>query len=95
MQIIISDGMEVPVGFDLGFGEWSVIALDGTALQFDDYWYDFLNVMEGQCYNNATGIYTFGFGVFELEPYADGIPIIDCAVGVEELTMGTVKAMYR
>ncbi len=50
---MISDGMEVPVGFDLGFG------------------------------------------VFKLEPYADGIPIIDCAVGVEELMMGNVKAMYR
>jgi hypothetical protein len=95
VQIMISDGMEVPVGFDLGFGEWSVIALDGTVLRFDDYWYDFLNVMEGQCYNSATGIYTFGFDNFKLEPYVDGIPIVDCAVGVEELTMGTVKAMYR
>ncbi len=95
VQITIPDGMEVPVGFDLGFGEWNAIALDGTPVRFDDYWYDFLNVMEGQCYNNATGIYNYSFDNFKLEPFVDGIPIVDCAVGVEELTMGALKAMYR
>jgi hypothetical protein len=95
VKITITDGMEVPAGFDLGYGEWNVVALDGTPLRFDDYWYDFLNVMEGQCYNNATGIYTFGFGTFRLEPFVDGIPIVDCAVGVESVSMGTLKAMFR
>jgi hypothetical protein len=95
VQITITDGMEVPVGFDLGHGEWNVVALDGTPLIFDDYWYNFLNVMEGQCYNNATGIYTFGFGTFRLEPYVDGIPIVNCAVGVETVSLGAIKAMFR
>ena len=95
VQITITDGMEVPVGFDLGFGEWTVIALDGSTLRFDDYWYLFTNVMEGQCYNNATGIYTYGFGTFRLEPFVDGIPIVDCTVGIESVSMGSIKAMFR
>ena len=95
VQITIQDGMEVPPGFDLGFGEWNVIALDGTVLIFDDYFYNFADVMEGQCYNNATGIYTYTFGAFKLEPYADGIPIVNCAVGVEDISLGSVKAMFR
>lgn len=95
VQIIITDGMTVPVGFDLGYGEWNVDALDGTPLIFDDYWYDFAMVMEGQCYNNATGIYTFGYGAFKLEPFVDGIPIVDCAVGIENVSLSTIKAMFR
>ncbi len=95
VQITISDGMIVPALFDLGFGEWEAIALDGTPVRFDDYWYDFLTVMEGDCYNNATGIYFYSFGNFKLEPYVDGIPIVNCAVGIEAISMGTIKAMYR
>lgn len=95
VMITIVDGMEVPPGFDLGFNEWSVIALDGTNLIFDDYWYDFSQVMEGQCYNNATGILIYSFGAFKLEPFADGIPVVNCAVGVEQITMGSIKALYR
>jgi hypothetical protein len=95
VMITIVDGMEVPAGFDLGFGEWAVNALDGTALIFDDYWYDFAQVMEGQCYNNATGILIYSFGAFKLEPFADGIPIVNCAVGTEDVSLGTVKALFR
>lgn len=95
VQITITDGMTVPAGFDLGHGEWQVFALDGTPLIFDDYWYDFLNVAEGQCYNNATGIYTYTYGAFKMEPFVDGIPLVDCAVGVEDLSLGSIKAMFR
>ncbi len=95
VQITITDGMEVPAGFDLGYGEWNVLAFDGTPLVFDDYWYDFANVAEGQCYNNATGILYYGYGVFKLEPFVDGIPIVNCAVGIEAVSMGTIKAMFR
>lgn len=95
VQVTIVDGMEVPMGFDLGNGEWQVLALDGTALIFDDYWYDFANVAEGQCYNNATGIYNFSFSNFKLEPFVDGIPIVDCAVPTQELSLSAVKALFR
>jgi len=95
VQIQIVDGLEVPLGFDLGFGEWQVNALDGTELRFDDCFYDFGTVMEGQCYNNATGIYTWSFGNFKLEPFADGIDIVNCAVATEYVTMGTIKALFR
>lgn len=95
VQVIIIDGMEVPVAFDLGNGEWKVVALDGTNLIFDDYWYDFANVIEGQCYNSATGIYNFSFNAFKLEPFVDGIPIVNCTVSSEAVTLGSIKAMYR
>ncbi len=95
VQITITDGMTVPVGFDLGFGEWNVDALDATPLIFDDYWYDFATVMEGHCYDDATGIYNYSYSAFKLEPFADGITIVDCAVGVETVSMSTIKAMFR
>lgn len=95
VQITVPDGMEVPDPFDLGFGEWEAIALDGTPVRFDDIWYDFLNVAAGQCYNNATGVYFYSFSNFKLLPYVDGIPIVDCAVGTEDVTLGSVKAMFR
>jgi hypothetical protein len=95
VMVTIVDGMEVPVGFDLGFGEWTVVALDGTSLIFDDYWYDATQVMEGQCYNNATGIMVYSFGAFKLEPFVDGIEIVNCAVGVEQMSLGSVKALFR
>jgi len=95
VQVTITDGMEIFPGFDLSHGEWQVYSLGGTPLIFDDYWYDFLNVEEGQCYNNATGIYTYNYGAFKLEPYVDGIPLVDCAVDVETLSMGSIKAMFR
>jgi len=95
VQIKVVDGMEVPIGFDLGFGEWQVDALDGTELRFDDCFYDFGTVVEGQCYNSAVGIYTYSFNNFKLEPFADGIDIVNCAVSTETITMGTIKALFR
>ncbi len=95
VMITVVDGMEVPAGFDQGYGEWLVTALDGTVLIFDDYWYDFAQVVEGLCYNNATGILIYGFGAFKLEPFADGIPIVSCSVPADAVSLGTLKAMFR
>lgn len=93
--VTIVDGMTVPAGFNLGSGMWSVESLGGTVLTFDDFWYDFANVMEGQCYNNATGILHDGCGTFMFEPFANGIPIVNCSVGVEPVSMGGLKALFR
>jgi len=92
---MIVDGMTVPAGFSLGSGQWLVNALDGTPLLFDDFWYIFANVMEGQCYNNATGILHDACGVYTFEPFVGGIPIVSCSVNEEPISLGTVKAMYR
>jgi hypothetical protein len=95
VTIIIVDGMTVPAGFSLGSGQWIVNALDGMSLLFDDFWYNFAQVMEGQCYNNATGILHDACGVYTFEPFVGGIPIVGCSVNEEPISMGTIKAMYR
>lgn len=95
VTIMITDGMTVPVGFSLGSGMWAVDALDGTNLVFDDFWYNFGSVVEGQCYNNATGILHDACGTFMLEPFVDGIPIVNCTVDAESISLGTLKATFR
>lgn len=95
VTIMITDGMTVPAGYSLGSGMWNVDALDGSHLVFDDFWYPFANVMEGQCYNNATGILHDNCGQFVFEPFADGIPIVNCSVDTESVSMGGVKALFR
>ncbi len=95
VTITIVDGMTVPAGFSLGSGQWLVNALDGTPLLFDDFWYNFAQVMEGQCYNNATGIIHDACGVYTFEPFDDGLPIVNCSVNEETVSLGTIKALFR
>jgi len=92
--ITITDGMEV-TDTSLGYGEWLATCMDGSEIKFDDWWYDFEQVAEGQCYDTATGIYFYAFGTWRLEAYADGLIIVDCMVDTEDLALGSVKAMYR
>lgn len=92
--VTVADGMEVTTAPN-SYGEWTVTALDGTALLFDDYWFDDTSVLPGQCYNNATGIWTYAYGLFRLEPFADGIELTDCTVDLEPTTLDGIKALYR
>jgi hypothetical protein len=92
---MITDGMTVPAGFSLGTGQWLVNALDGTSLRFDDFWYNFAQVMEGQCYNNATGILHDACGVYTFEPFADGLAPVGCSVTEEKISLGAIKAKFR
>ena len=93
-MILVQDGMEVTATPNT-YGEWFATALDGTEVMFDDFWYDTTLVEMMQCYNNATGILNYSFGAFKLEAFADGIPIVDCAVPTDEVTFGQLKALYR
>ncbi|MBE0567164.1 MAG: hypothetical protein IH621_14485 [Krumholzibacteria bacterium] len=93
-MITVQDGMEV-TALPNTYGEWFATALDGTEVMFDDYWYDDTQVQLLQCYNNATGILNFSFGNFKLEAFADGIPIVDCAVPAAPVTFSELKALYR
>ncbi len=93
-MILVQDGMEVSV-MPNAYGEWFATALDGTEVMFDDFWYDDTIVQLLQCYNNATGILNYSFSAFKLEAFADGIPIVDCAVPTESVTFSDLKALYR
>lgn len=95
VSVMITDGMTVPAGFNLGSGRWAVNAIDGTHLYFDDFWYNFGSVAEGQCYNNATGILHQDCDGYWFEPFVNGISLTNCSVDVKPVTMGTMKAFYR
>ncbi len=91
--VTIPDGMIVDELLD--FGEWTVVALDGSPVRFGDQWYDPTTVMVDDCYDNATGIYFYSFGEFKLEAFEDGIAVIDCTVATENVSFSAVKALYR
>lgn len=91
--VTIIDGMIVNEVHS--YGEWSALALDGTEVRFDDFWFDAATVEVDQCYNNATGVWYYGYGNFKLEAFADGIELTDCYVSTQEVTFGNIKALYR
>lgn len=98
--IRVLDGMTVispPTLVPNTYGEWVVESWDnpGQTLVFDDYWYDDTTVLEGDCYLWATGILNFGFGVFKLEPFADGICHADCVVSTDDMSFDQVKSLFR
>ena len=47
------------------------------------------------CANWAVGMWTYSYGVFELHPFVDGFPVVDCTVPTDEVTLDSVKALYR
>ncbi len=91
--ITVVDGMIVDEIHS--YGEWTALALDGNPVRFDDFWYDAETVVVDECYNNATGVLYYGYGNFKLEAFVDGIEIVDCYVSTDEVTFGTIKALYR
>jgi len=79
------------------YGEWAVESqlTPGTFLVMDDFFYDDTTVTLGDCYCCASGALTYSFGAFKLEPFADAICIIDCAVSNEDLSFGELKTQFR
>jgi len=79
------------------FGEWMVESqmAPGNFLMMDDFWYDDATVMLGDCYCCASGVLNYSFGNFKLEPFADAICIIECAVGNEDVSFGELKTLFR
>lgn len=75
------------------YGEWAAQATDGTEFVFDDYWFDDTTVLLGDCYSSITGILTYSFGAYKIEPLADGI--VGCTVDNETASFGTIKSLFR
>ncbi len=61
----------------------------------DDYFYDDTTVMLGDCYDCATGVLTYSFGAFKLEPFDGAICVVDCTVDNEASTFSQVKKSFR
>jgi hypothetical protein len=92
--ILIQDGMSVTSLPDAA-GQWDTLCEDGTPLLFDDFWYDTSQVMAGQCYNNALGIWYEVNTTYMHHPYADGLAVVNCTVPTADVSFGSVKALYR
>ena len=92
--ITIQDGMEVTSPPD-GDGTWSALCQDGTPLLLGDFWVDPASVSLGECYNNITGIWYESLGTYLHQPFADGLEITGCTVPNEDISFGTIKALYR
>ncbi|RKZ17976.1 hypothetical protein DRQ50_04450 [bacterium] len=92
--ILIQDGMQV-TSLPNGNGQWTTLCEDGTPLLLDDFWYDTGQVMMGQCYNNALGIWYEVNGTYMHHPYVDGLSPVNCTVPNDTISFSTVKALYR
>lgn len=80
----------------LTYGEWVAVSdTDGTAIRFDDYWFDETGLAVNNCANWAVGMWTFAYGAFKIHPTIDGFPAVDCAVATDVTTLDSVKALYR
>ena len=78
------------------YGEWSVEVLaSGEAIVMDDYWFDDTTVVVGQCYDHACGIWDYGYGAYKLQPFADGIDVVECAVPATETNFSAVKGLFK
>ena len=80
----------------LSYGEWTAYSdTDGTVIGFDDLWFDESGLNIDDCANWATGMWTYAYGAFKLNPVVDGFPAVNCAVATDEMTMDSVKALFR
>jgi hypothetical protein len=76
-------------------GTWTTLCQDGTPLIMGDFWVDPASVSLGQCYNNTTGIWYEASGTYLHQPYADGLAITGCTVPNDDISFGSMKALYR
>lgn len=90
--ITITDGMIVQELLERG--QWRATSVE-TSLDvvFDDYFYDFATVDQGDCYNNAFGLYTWHDGAWVFKVLSAALT--DCTVRNEILSFGELKAIYR
>lgn len=92
-MVWLSDGFNVSE--ILTYGEWKATAVGGTEIHFDDTWYDETGLVVGNCADWAVGMWTYAFGAFRINPFVDGFPVVDCAVGTDAVSLDSIKALYR
>jgi hypothetical protein len=90
--VTITDGMIVQE--ILEGGQWLAYSVETELpVLFDDYFFDYATVDLGDCYNNAHGLVTWyrDTWVFKVISTEN----VDCTVGNEDLSFGSVKSLYR
>ncbi len=79
-----------------GYGEWDAVSSEsGATLGHDDYFFDESALLVGDCYLGVTGMYTYSYGAYKINPLVDGLTVVDCTIGNETMTFGGMKALYR
>ena len=79
----------------LSYGEWYAMSTTLVQVRFDDYWFDETGLAVDQCANWAVGMWTYAYSNFKLHPLVDGFPAMDCTVATDEMTLDSIKALYR
>jgi 5'-nucleotidase / UDP-sugar diphosphatase len=92
--LTVTDGFTISA---LGsYGTWTADSYGtGLSLAFDDYFYDETGLLLGDCYLGVTGLYTYSFGAYTMNPLVDGLTVVDCTVGNEVMNFGELKSSYR
>jgi hypothetical protein len=91
----ITDGFTVLTA-PSGYGEWDAISAENAAtLAHDDYYFDESLLLVGDCYLGVTGLYTYSYGAYKINPLVDGLTVVDCSVGNDDVSFGSLKGMYR
>jgi len=92
--VFLTDGFQVQEF--LSYGEWLAHSNDlVTVIQFDDTMFDETVLALHNCFDNVVGPWHYSFSNYKLLPLADGLTVVDCAVGTETTTFGAVKSLYR
>ena len=94
-MVWLIDGFHVTEFFT--YGEWAAVSHYPTAteIRFDDFWFDETTLALADCANWAVGMWTYSFDLYELHPLVDGFPAVECEVAADEMTLDSVKALYR
>ena len=80
----------------LSYGEWNAVSyFTGLVLLHDDYFFDETTLAIGDCYAGVTGLLSYSFGAYKMNPLVDGLVEVDCSISNEDVSFGQLKASFR
>jgi len=92
--LTITDGFNISE--ILTYGQWNAVSQESAlVLMNDDYFFDASVLNVGDCYNDVTGMMTYSYGDYKMNPLVDGLVVVDCAVTNDAMSFGSLKASYR
>jgi len=92
--INVTDGFTITELLD--HGQWIAEAYGtGLTLTHDDMFFDETVLAVGDCYMCVTGMFTYSYGAFKINPLDCGLTVVDCTVGNDVMSFGDLKSNYR